>query len=399
MLRTFAALSICTFIPWFSASADDAPQTVSLSPELLLQNKQKLAANDAELMPAFKALLSDADKLLKQKPASVMDKPQAAASGDKHDYFSLGIYWWPDPDKPDGLPWIRKDGQRNPMSRDGMDATAFGRTNGNVKTLGLAYYFSGEEKYAAKAVELINVWYLEEATRMNPNMAYAQAVPGRNDGRSTGLIEGLSLTSLLDGVILLKGSKGWTVEKDKALRDWVADFYQWLRSSKNGLAYEKSSNNHGVYHDVIATHLALFLGREDEAKVRLQAALGRRLDKQIDKDGRQPHELGRTLSWSYSVFNLKGFFQLARMGELVGVDFWQHRGPDDQSLKAALDLLIPYLDEDKQWTLGEQIKKMDRKDVLPLLAQALEYQPNEDYQGWLNRFSKVTSEERWKLAR
>ena len=69
--------------------------------------------------------------------------------------MSLGPYWWPDPNKPDGLPYIRRDGERNPEISSDYDAPRFGALTGAVTTLALAYYFSDDEKYAARAALLL----------------------------------------------------------------------------------------------------------------------------------------------------------------------------------------------------------------------------------------------------
>ncbi len=61
-----------------------------------------------------------------------MDKSLLAASGDKHDYYSFPPYWWPDPSKKDGMPYLRKDGETNPAANS--DATDKKRMNSSVKT-------------------------------------------------------------------------------------------------------------------------------------------------------------------------------------------------------------------------------------------------------------------------
>ena len=390
------SLGVCALA--LSAHAE-SPATVSIPPALLERNAASLESGDPTLKPALDALVKDADKALKQKPLSVMDKTLLPASGDKHDYFSFGIYWWPDPSKPNDLPYIQKDGQRNPASRDGVDATAFATTNHTIATLGLAYFFTGKEAYAAKATELTRIWYLNEATRMNPNMNHAQAVPGRNDGRGIGLIEAEHLTDFMDGIAMIRSSEAWTDADEASLRKWLGDFYQWLRTSKNGLDQEKAGNNHGVYYDALASHLALYLGKKEEAKARLEKALVRRLDAQIEPDGKQPLELKRTISFSYTVFNLQAFFQLATLGESVDVDFWKHRGPKGQSLQAALDLLVPYADPAKPWDLGQQIKNAERTTMLPFFQQALRYGENATYREVLGKYGAKQPAARWRLTR
>lgn len=343
--------------------------------------------------------MKEADRLLPMKPLSVMDKKLTAPGGTKHDYYSFGIYWWPDPEKPDGLPYIRKDGVLNPEARQGNDSVPFGRTNTAVFTLGLAHHFTGKEAYAVKAAELARHWYLSPETAMNPNFNYAQAVPGRNDGRGIGLIEATSLPDLMDGISLIRSSAAWTEADDEAMTAWLGEFYQWLRASKNGLDQEKAPNNHGVYYDVLASHLALYLGKREEAEKRLRAALKRRVDAQIQADGKQPHELRRTISFSYTIFNTNAFLELAILGESTGVDFWKHRGPKGQGLKPAMDLLAPYADREKEWDLGQQIKPAGRSSILPFLYQVLRYEENSHYRDLLEKHGGNKKDERWRLTR
>ena len=128
---------------------------------------------------AYQALQAEADKLLDVQPLSVMMKEKVPASGNKHDYMSQARYYWPDPTKPDGLPYVSRDGESNPELNK-LDRNRLGATASRVTTLALAWYFSGEEKYAQKATELIRVWFFDKDTRMNPNLEYAQMIPGHN---------------------------------------------------------------------------------------------------------------------------------------------------------------------------------------------------------------------------
>ncbi|WAC18618.1 alginate lyase family protein [Luteolibacter sp. SL250] len=390
---TFAALIS------LMAAVSGAPTTFSIPPTLLEARLSAWKAGDPSVKPAVNQLIRSADKALGMLPSSVMDKKLLPPGGDRHDYYSFGIYWWPDPEKPDGLPYIRKDGVVNPASREGIDSVPFGRTNHAVLTLGLAYFFSGKEAYAAKAAELARVWYLDAGTRMNPNFNHAQAVPGRNDGRGIGLIEASTLPDLMDGIALIRPSEAWTEQDDAGMTEWLGAFYRWLRTSRNGLDQEKASNNHGVYYDVLASHLALYLGKKEEAEKRLRDALVRRVDAQIRPDGKQPHELKRTISFSYTIFNTDAFLQLATLGESVGVDYWNHRGPQGQGLEPAMDLLAPYADREKPWELGQQIKPVGRSSILPFLQQALRYEENPGYRSLLEKHGSEKKDERWRLTR
>ena len=66
------------------------------------------------IKPAFDKLTLDAEIALDMPFHSVMDKETVPPSGSKHDYMSLSIYTWPDPNTPDGLPYRIVDGVVNP---------------------------------------------------------------------------------------------------------------------------------------------------------------------------------------------------------------------------------------------------------------------------------------------
>jgi hypothetical protein len=301
---------------------------------------------------ALAQLAADADRALALKPMSVMDKTITPPSGDKHDYMSQAPYWWPDPQKPDGKPYIRKDGQRNPEINRLPDHDNLGRLTSAVATLGLAYRLRPKPEYAEHAARLTRTWFLDPATRMNPHLKYGQGIPGINDGRGIGIIETRGLPDLLDGIALISSSSAWTKGDEAGLQTWMRDYVTWLTTSTHGQEESKNGNNHETWYDVQVASLALYTGQRELARTTLEGSRAR-IDRQFEPDGRQPRELERTRSFDYSEFNLTAFFNLAVLGERVGVDLWTYRSADGRSLRRGLDFLVPYAAGEKKWDFDQ----------------------------------------------
>lgn len=327
------------------------------------------------------ALPRRAEQALTAGPFSVMNKTRVAPSGDRHDFLSIAPYWWPDPARPGGLPYIRRDGEVNPESKLDTDDVPFGRMVEAVSTLAAAYRESGDERFAARAALLLRTWFLGPSTRMNPNLEYGQAVPGRNTGRGAGIIATRRLVDVVDAARFLAASPAWTARDAEGLRAWCAAYAAWLKTSRNGREEAAAENNHGTWYEAQLTALLLYTGRAGEATARFERAK-RRLASQIEPDGRQPRELARTRSWSYSVMNLRGWFTVARLAREAGVDLWHYRTADGRSLRLALDYLARFAGGPAAgrgaWP-HQQITAVDNGEFADLLDEAAAVWPDGGY--------------------
>jgi hypothetical protein len=223
----------------------------------------------------------------------------------------------PDATKPDGLPYIRKDGQRNPEVDRITDHKNLLWLSDALPTLGLAFYFTGREAYADQAARLVRVWFLDPATRMNPNLQFGQGIPGRETGRAAGIVETRYLPDIIDGAMLLRGSSAWSPSDDEALRSWMLSYVRWLLGSTLGKEEAKRYNNQETWYDEQVIALSLFTAQATVARHSLEtvrAAIGR----EFMPDGSQPRELRRTRAWSYSIFNLMAYMRIAAMGSRLG---------------------------------------------------------------------------------
>ena len=338
-------------------------------PEVLARHKARWHSDPQHPEPALARLLDDAGKALVEKPFSVTEKSVLPPSGDKRDYLSLAPYAWPDPRKPNGLPYIMRDGQTNPERDSIADHAYFSRIVGLTETLGLAYYFTGDDSFAKHAALLLHTFFVEPATRMNPNLNFAQGVRGKENGRASGIIDTAGIARLVDGAQLLMGSPSLSKEDRDGLLGWFRDYLSWLRTSELGRREGQARNNHGTWYDVQVVSLALATDQDELARETLEFSHKRRIGRQIDPDGRQPEEVQRTKSWHYSIFNLQAFVALAGLGDRAGVDLWSYQTPDGRSIRKAVDWLIPFALGDKPWTTPE-ISGLKPEDLLPIVRQA-----------------------------
>ncbi|HEX6557899.1 MAG TPA: alginate lyase family protein, partial [Longimicrobiales bacterium] len=272
------------------------PLTFTTRPDLLRKSKERIDRGDAALRPALQTLIAEANAALTAGPFTVTAKERIPPSGDKHDYVSYGPYWWPDSTRPNGLPYVQRDGQVNPVTRRDSDVLRWYPLVDAVESMAQAFYFTGQNRYADRAALLLRTWFLEPATRMNPHLNYAQAIPGVVEGRGIGLIDTRDWGRLLDAVSLLETSQAWNDADDRAFRDWTTQFLAWLKTSKNGNDESAQRNNHGTWYDAQRVALDLFLGDTADARAVALEARTKRIASEIDSLGRQPLELARTRS-------------------------------------------------------------------------------------------------------
>jgi hypothetical protein len=378
------------------ALAAGLPRLLLLDTNGLIRTKERLQNGDLAFAPAFTKLKGDAGRALDVKPVSVTEKTLSPPSGDKHDYMSIAPYWWPNPATPNGLPFIRRDGEVNPERDRSSDRRRLENMIQTVKPLALGYFFTGREDYAAHAAELLRVWFLDPASKMNPHLKYAQAVPGRNTGRGEGIIETHELSELIDFVSLLNGSKAWFAPDQQQWQDWNKEYLSWLVETPEGKAEARAENNHGTWYDVQVAALALCTARDELAKDLLSEFHRKRIITQVDADGRQPRELTRTRAWDYSLFNLQALFDAASIAAKLNIDLWSAHSDDRRSIRRALDWLVPFATGERKWSYP-QIARFQPEKLAPLLRRAAIVYREPAYERVIEKIKKVTGNERWQL--
>lgn len=312
------------------------------------------------------ALLSrEADSWLAGDVITIVHKKTPAPSGDPHDYVSLAPYSWPDPRKPDGLPWVTRDGEVNPAFYD-YDNPVLERFCHAVPRLVLHAQATDSNPHARRAGRLLRAWFLDEQTRMNPHLRYAQKIPGVATGNRIGIIDATSLVFLADAASRLAFNPDWTPLHLADVKAWFARYVDWLLTSEAGKKEASATNNHGSWYDAQIACFAMFCDRPELVRRQLERTTMPRIAKQIEPDGRQPAELRRTLALTYCTYNLLAHACTAQVAAKLGVDLWSWKTSDGRSLRAALQWLLPFYAREQKWD-QRQIHAFDFTSAAVLL--------------------------------
>ncbi len=318
-------------------------------------------------------LRSRAEQFCREAAPAVTDKrfTNHSPSRDPHDYVSIGTYWWPDPEAPDGLPYVQRDGQISPdfhlYDRPRWDLAADG-----IVTAAKGAYFLDQPRFAQEAAKRARRWFCDPETHMAPHICYAQMIPGRCTGNSAGLIDfALYLPTVLDHLQLLARlpQTPWSGTDHQTLAAWCAHLLAWLESHPFGREEEERGNNHGVYYDRMVVCLSLFLDRPERARAQLLKSL-QHVTRQIRPDGSMPAELRRTCSFGYTVMNLRGFVDLAWIGRRLDVPVWSPCGTEVQSpIRSGVEFFYRCACSADPWPY-EQIEPIDWRMIWPVLGKA-----------------------------
>jgi len=316
------------------------------------------------------ALLQAAEEALTRGPFSVVHKTAAPPSGDPHDYYHPAPYYWPNPLKPSGRPYIHKDGQRVPGTRlyepqsDQYDRTRLQRLFDDTFVLSLAGSIFRDNRYLEHAAGLVRTWFLIPETAMNPHLAYAQVRPGHNNdqGSNSGIIEMKDLYYFIDALRMLIREDCFSSAEYAGLQNWFEKYLHWLRTSAQGRKERSTANNHGVYYDLQAASIAAFL--DDKLLVRDILRDSRfRILEHFEADGRQPHEMKRTTTAHYCCFNLQGWIHLAMIAESCGENLWEFEGTDGRGIRMGMQWLLSHMG--RPWPYP-QINEFDPERFYPI---------------------------------
>ncbi len=286
----------------------------------------------------YKNIVAQAEQVLMKRPVAVTDKT-TSRSGNKHNYESLSIYFWPNPSDPDG-PYIVRDGVYNPEYKQ-YDLPRLITLVSNLQHLSIAYYLTRDSRFFDEYCLQLDTWFTNKKTRMNPNFEYSQFIPGKNQGKgcSAGLIDAYTLNDVLESIRLVESVQSLGSKRMKKLKSWFQDFAEWMQESEIGQGEAKAENNHSIAYDITLYDLALFAG-EDNLCQQIESRLTNRINQQIQASGKQPQELSRTRAFKYSVFNLQHLMDFCILQSNLGRNYIDN---DGKRIKMALSYISQFM--------------------------------------------------------
>ncbi len=302
-------------------------------------------------------VLKAANAYLTEQPRTVTATQSARSQGGLHDFFSEGDYWWPDPKHPGGA-YIRRDGETNPANFNGH-REALIRFGVMAPALVAAWRLTKDRRYMAAFARQVRAWFVDPATRMNPNLEYAQAIFGVSPGRGTGIIDTLQILDVARALRVAEAAGGLTAAEIAPVKVWFGEYVDWMATSKNGKEEEVAKNNHGACWVLQAAEFAQFAGRRDLVELCRKRFKENLIPDQVAKDGSLPLELARTKPYSYTLFDgdvLCGICQSLTTG---ADDLWSYKGPNGAGVAEVMAFQEPFIADKAKWPFARDVEYFD----------------------------------------
>ena len=324
---------------------------------LAFSQKPKKTRSDAFDLVAFDRtrIVRAALRYLKEPPITITASTCSRSVGGKHDYYSEADYYWPDPRNADG-PYsdIHRDGMSNPTNFVEHRRLLM-RLSVQIPALAAAWQITGERSYAGHAVRHLRAWFIDPATRMNPNLQYAQTIRGGGAGRGFGIIDTIHLVEVVRAIqVLTRSTVLSKVERDD-IDCWFADYLQWMTTHPYGIKELKRKNNHATSWVMQVAAFAQLTDNHDLAEYtrrRFKAVL---IPNQMAPDGSFPLEMDRTKPYCYSLFNLDAMAAICQILSTPQDSLWTFELPDGRGMRKAAAFMVPYIRDKRRWPLPPDV--------------------------------------------
>lgn len=328
-------------------------------------------------------IIKQATWAMQQEPLTVTAFTATRSAGGKHDFYSEGDYWWPDPQNPDG-PYIQRDGQTNP---DNFVAHrhAMIRFSKVVGSLAAAFQLTGDPSYAQQVLRHCRAWFVDTATRMNPHLLYAQAIKGRATGRGIGIIDAVHLMEVVKGLQVIE--RAGKVQDEKVFagsRNWFSAYLHWITTHSYGKDEMQAANNHGTCWVMQVAVFSNYTKNDTLLKFCRDRYKQVLLPNQMETDGSFPLELKRTKPYGYSIFNLDAMATICQELSMPGDDLWQYTLSNERSIGKGISFLYPYIVNKNTWAWQKDVMYWEQWPVAQpfLIFGAIALQKPEWFQTW-----------------
>ena len=292
-------------------------------------------------------LVRAADRFLPQDPFTITAKSSPRSAGGKHDFFSEGDYWWPDPKNPNG-PYIQRDGMSNPDNFV-FHRQALMRLSVHMPVLTAAWQLTGNKKYAQHAIKHLRAWFIDPETIMNPHLRYAQAIKNVVTGRSIGVIDTIHLVEVARAASVLDQGGAMAAADRDGVKKWFKDYLTWITTHEYGTKERDAENNHGTCWVMQAAEFARYTGNQEVGEFCRERFKKVLLPNQMAPDGSFPRELKRTKPYGYSLFQLDALAIAAQTLSTPADNLWTFELPDGRGLRKALEFIWPFVEDKKRW--------------------------------------------------
>lgn len=290
---------------------------------------------------------------LSERPITVTASSSPRSAGGLNDFYSEGDYWWPDSTNLDG-PYIRRDGLTNPNNfTDHRKAVV--RLSEIVGNLASAYLITKEERYAQAALVHLDAWFVNDSTKMNPNLLYAQAIKGRHTGRGIGIIDGIHFMEVVQAIRVLEEHNQINPNQLEVMKAWFADFVKWLTTHPYGIDEMEHPNNHGSCWNMQVGVYALLTQNDSILQFCRGNYKNRLLPNQMAEDGSFPLELDRTKPYGYALFNLDAITMNCVILSNESDNLWEYSIASGASMKKGLEYMAPYVADKSTWPLKPDV--------------------------------------------
>ncbi|MCF6324800.1 MAG: alginate lyase family protein [Gammaproteobacteria bacterium] len=350
--------------------------------------KEKVVTEEEPWASAHSKVMDAANAALTQSPLSVTYEGRTS----RQYYTENPRCGWVEVDG--NLPDCRVGALNSAQDRgDYLSAIALGNA---VRDLGLGYVFTGEAKYANKAIELIRVWSVDPETRMAA------------DDTAMRIELFITLPGYFYGADLIwnyDGEGGWVGSEKESFRAWVKKIADLTRTqqisaiiSSNGTS--TNVNNFANWRNVLIASAGSLLddqGLLDYVESAWKYLVSVQMTRaSSDRPGLMIQEVERSQGLDYSLYAINAMIQGAEIMRHHGVNLYDYEAAGERSLKLALSFMAPFAIDPESWVEPpynyEQSVLISQDDNMALFELAYSYYQDPIYLEAINRWGRPMDE-------